>query len=81
MTEEAQLLEFVNARLARNGPVQDPALDLMAARIIDSMGMLELVVWMEQTFGVRVKNEDLVAANFRSVGALAGYIRRSRPAG
>jgi acyl carrier protein len=79
--EESQVLEFVNARLARTGPVQDAALDLMRARIIDSMAMLELVVWLEQTFGLRVKNEDLVAENFRSVAALAGYIRRARPTG
>jgi acyl carrier protein len=79
MQEEAQVLEFVNERLARAGPVTDLALDLMAARIIDSMAMLELVVWLEQTFGLRVKNEDLTAENFRSVAVLAGYIRRSRP--
>jgi acyl carrier protein len=80
MTEEDQVLEFVNARLARNGPVRDTALDLMRARIIDSMAILELVVWIEQAFGLRVKNEDLTAENFRSAAALAGYIRRSRAA-
>ena len=78
--EAAQVIAFVNASLARNGPVPDAACDLLGARIIDSMGMLELVVWMERTFGLRVKNEDLVSGNFRSVDALAGYIRRSRPA-
>jgi len=81
MTEEARVLEFVNSRLARTGPVQDLALDLMKARIIDSMAMLELVVWLEQTFGLRVTNEHLVPENFRSVAALAGYVRRSRPGG
>lgn len=78
--EETRILDFVNARLARNGPVQDLQLDLMALRIIDSMAMLELVVWLEQTFGVRVKNEDLTAQNFRSVARLADYVRRARPA-
>jgi len=77
MSETAQVLDFVNARLARNGPVRDTSLDLMSARIIDSMAMLELVVWIEQTFGVRVQNDDLSAANFRSVDTMAAYIRRS----
>lgn len=77
MSESARILEFVNARLARNGPVQDTALDLMGARIIDSMAMLELVVWLEQSFGVRVTNDDLTAANFRSVDAMASYVSRS----
>jgi len=79
--ETAQVLAFVNARLARNGPVEDCSLDLMHARVIDSMAMLELVVWLEQTFGLRVTNEHLVPENFRSVAALAGYVRRSRPGG
>jgi acyl carrier protein len=77
LSEGARILEFVNARLARNGPVQDTTLDLMGARVIDSMGMLELVVWLEQSFGVRVKNDDLTAANFRSVDAMAAYVSRS----
>jgi acyl carrier protein len=77
VSEGARILEFVNARLARNGPVQDTTLDLMGARVVDSMGMLELVVWIEQTFGVRVQNDDLSAANFRSVDTMAAYIRRS----
>lgn len=77
MSESARILEFVNARLARNGPVQDSAVDLMRARIIDSMAMLELVVWLEQSFGVRVKNDDLTAANFRSVDAMAAFVSRS----
>jgi len=81
VNETEQVLAFVNARLARSAPVRDVELDLMRARIIDSMAMLELVVWLEQAFGLRVRNEDLTAENFRTVAALAGYIRRSRAGG
>ena len=78
--ETAQVLAFINTRLARNGPVQDCSANLLLSRVIDSMAMLELVVWIEQTWAVRVRNEDLVSQNFHSVNALADYIRRSRAA-
>ena len=79
--ETAEVLAFVNTRLARHGPVTDCELDLIGARIMDSIAMLELVVWIEQSWGLRVRNEDLVPGNFSTVAALAGYIRRSRRAG
>ena len=80
-SEIAHVLAFVNSRIARNGPVEDCSLDLIGARIIDSMAMLELVVWLEQTWGLRVRNDDLVPDNFGSITALASYISRSRQAG
>ena len=44
--------------------------------IIDSTGILELVSFVEETFHVEVRDEELVPENFDSVGALAQYIQR-----
>ena len=42
--------------------------------IVDSTGVLELVMFVEETFNITVEDEDIVPENFDSVGQLAAYI-------
>ncbi len=49
--------------------------------IVDSTGVLELVMFVEETFGFAVPDEDIVPENFDSVAQLAAYVRRKVPAG
>ncbi len=48
--------------------------------IVDSMGIMELVTFVSETFGISVEDEDLVPDNFDSVNKLTAYIRRKSPA-
>lgn len=49
--------------------------------IIDSTGVLELVSFVEATFGIAVGDHELLPSNFDSIAALAEFIRRKRAAG
>ena len=44
--------------------------------IIDSMNVLELVVFVEDHFHVTVADEDVVPENFDSLGSMANYVRQ-----
>ena len=44
--------------------------------IVDSMGIMELVMFVDESFGITVEDEELVPDNFDSVSRLATYIRR-----
>jgi len=44
--------------------------------IIDSTGVLELVEWLEETFAIKVDDEELIPANLDSVNQLAQFIAR-----
>lgn len=44
--------------------------------IIDSTGVLELVEWLEETFGMKVDDTELVPDNLDSVNKLASFISR-----
>jgi acyl carrier protein len=44
--------------------------------ILDSTGVLELVTFVEQSFGVSVSDEELVPANFDSLDALEAFVQR-----
>lgn len=44
--------------------------------VIDSTGIMELVLFVEDNFGIAVKDEEIVPENFDSVNQLAAYIAR-----
>lgn len=44
--------------------------------IVDSMGIMELVAFVEDEFNTKVEDEELVPDNFDSVSKLADYVRR-----
>lgn len=47
----------------------------LAAGILDSMAVLELVSWVETTFNIKPDVRDITPENFDSVGRLAAFIR------
>jgi acyl carrier protein len=54
----------------------DPDEDLLEQRIIDSMAILKLVLFMEQTFGIEVKDEDIVPENFQSLNSTVRFVEQ-----
>lgn len=42
--------------------------------IIDSMNILQLVLFVEQKFGLSVKDEDIVPEHFDSVSKVAAFV-------
>jgi acyl carrier protein len=47
--------------------------------IIDSVGVLELVTFLEETFGFRVEDEELIPENLDSVDKLVAYVNLKLP--
>ena len=54
----------------------DPDDDLLEQRIIDSMGILKLVVFLEETHGIKVMDEDVVPENFQSLNSIVRFVER-----
>ena len=50
----------------------------MQKGIIDSTGVLELTSFLEEKYGVRVKDEELIPANLDSIDNLIGFIGRKQ---
>ena len=49
---------------------------LLDRGIIDSTGVLELAAYLEEEFGVKVRDEDLVPENFDTISNLSAYVAR-----
>lgn len=55
----------------------DGETSFLAAGILDSMSILELIAWIESTFGIKVHVRDITPDNFDSVNRLAAFLRRN----
>lgn len=48
----------------------------LAKGIIDSIGILELMTFLERTFALRIADEDVTPDNLDSIGQITAYVRR-----
>jgi D-alanine--poly(phosphoribitol) ligase subunit 2 len=51
---------------------------LPEARVLDSIGVLELIMWYETTFQLAIDQTDLTVENFGTIDAMTNYLGRSR---
>ena len=53
---------------------------LLGPGLLDSVGILRLVAWLEEEFGIRIPDEDVVPDHVESVRRLADLVRRRQEA-
>jgi acyl carrier protein len=56
-------------------------LPLIADRVIDSMGLLRLVAFLEEEFGVTIDDTEVVPTNFGTIAGIAALMRTKQGAG
>jgi acyl carrier protein len=49
---------------------------LLDAGLIDSTGILELVAFLEERFGIQMADADIVPENLDTLDSIAAYVRR-----
>jgi len=49
---------------------------LLIEGIVDSMGLLTIISFIEETFSILVDDDDVVIENFGSIATLTSYIER-----
>jgi acyl carrier protein len=57
-------------------PLTDDAVSLLDNGIVDSVGVLEMVAWLEENHGLKVEDQELVPENFDSVERLTRFVER-----
>jgi acyl carrier protein len=79
---QTQLRKFIQdnfllgAKPVEFGP-NDSFLDL---HLIDSTGFLELITYLEEHFGIAVKDEEMLPENLDSLQAIEAYLARKHVA-
>ena len=57
-----------------------PDADLIGSGALDSLGVVELLFELEQSFGIRVDLETVELDNFRSIDRMTSYILKCHSA-
>jgi len=78
MTIEERIRQFVaeNMLFSGNGFALPDNASFLENGIADSTSVLELIMFVEDDFGLAVDDEEIVPDNFDSVAGLATYVRQ-----
>jgi acyl carrier protein len=55
--------------------------DLLEGGVVDSLGLLKVVAWLETEFDIGVDDAELGPESFRTVDAIAAFVDQARNAG
>jgi acyl carrier protein len=77
MNVEQNLLHFIKQNLAP--PEVELAPDTSLIGVVDSQGIIELVVHIADNFGLDVETDAITPENFGSVRQLTDYIKKNAP--
>jgi acyl carrier protein len=73
---KATLVKFIHDNFIKeSGLVVNADDSLIEKGLIDSTGVLELVAFMEETFKIKVEDEEIIPENFDSVNKLVNFIQ------
>ena len=79
MTTQEILMEYIKQNLMKgrsaNLSVEE---DLLGTGIIDSLGVLQMVAFIEERFDYQVPDEDVIYENFHSVKSLTDYLEQHK---
>jgi acyl carrier protein len=75
---EPQIRQFIasNILYSTEGFTYADDTSLLREGIIDSLGVVELVEFVQSRFGVKVDQQEVTPDNFDSVTRLAAYVRK-----
>ena len=73
MRTKEQIRQFITSELISNdnGKKLEDATPLLESGIIDSLGMMRLVVFLENKFSIQVTDQELQPENFKNLDALS----------
>src|SRR5438067_12163235 len=72
-----KLKEYIDNNRGSLPPVTDPDEPLQ----IDSLGLIRLVAFLENEFGYRIEDEELIAENFATLRKLGELLTTKTPTG
>jgi acyl carrier protein len=76
----AEVEEFIVREIAMGRGIDSVAhdRDLLADEVIDSLGIVELIAFLEKRYGIGIDDDDLAPENFRSVDLIVAFVEKKR---
>jgi methoxymalonate biosynthesis acyl carrier protein len=77
ITVSTEISDFITGRFPQARITESD--DIFSLGYINSLFAMELVMYLEKTFGITIPNDEMVIDNFRTVTAMSGLVDRLRP--
>ena len=74
MSVISDLEQFILEQGSVDRDAIDPSEDLLEQGLIDSLAIVQIITFIEDSYGVSLGPNDVVPENFSSLSALAGLI-------
>ncbi|OGP74753.1 MAG: hypothetical protein A2W09_02850 [Deltaproteobacteria bacterium RBG_16_50_11] len=68
--------KFIQHKVAKgkeNREIHDED-NIITTGIIDSLGIMQLVAYIEETFSIKIKDEDIIPDHFESIATISAFI-------
>jgi acyl carrier protein len=80
MSMAVEVEEFIVREIALGRGIESVShdRDLLADEVIDSLGITELISFLEAQYGISVADDDLAPENFRSVDSIVAFVEKKR---
>lgn len=75
--DRSQVISTIRSFLGETHPAimeADLSTNLFDSKLLDSAAIVDLVLFLEESFGLRLGDEDLSEDNFASLEALAAFV-------
>jgi acyl carrier protein len=78
-TRELEAFIVDEIALGRGIRAIEPDQDLLAGGLIDSLGVTQLVAFLEDRYGIRVGDDELTPTNFCTLASIEGFVSSKQP--
>ncbi|MEL6516262.1 MAG: acyl carrier protein [Pseudomonadota bacterium] len=70
---KSRIRDFIVAKLLNGRAVGDDE-NLLLSGLIDSLGVFELIAFLEKSFGLTIPLDEVVLENFTSIDTIDAYV-------
>ena len=78
MTDAETILEFIREEADLEDDEANADTSLFRDQLLDSMNLTALIVFLEETFSIKVKPMDIVFENLDTVSHMLAYVARKK---
>ena len=82
-TTQEVILNYINENFiaGRSSKIElTPEVSLLESGIMDSTGILELVLFIEEQFSIKIEDEEIVPENLDSVANILAFLEKKKVA-
>ena len=78
MNRAELIIDFITSNLASTKKLEITVdTDLIGEGVIDSTALMDMILWLEESFKISIDVDDLVPENFGSVRNMVEYIEQN----